>query len=59
MGGSSSRRAAAIILLAASAWAADVRVLTTTGVRLDGFGIAGIEEPRNGDGGRMASVSSG
>jgi hypothetical protein len=45
MGGSSIRRAAAVALLATSAWAADVRVLATTGVRIDGFGLAGIEQP--------------
>jgi hypothetical protein len=45
MGGCTIRRAAAIVLLAASAWAADVRVLATTGVRIDGFGLAGIEQP--------------
>jgi hypothetical protein len=48
--GGAIRAVTAVVLLAAFARAADVRVLTPTGVRLDGFGIAAIEQPTQGGG---------
>jgi hypothetical protein len=45
--GGAIRGLTAIVLLAASAWAADIRVLATTGIRVDGFGIAAIERPES------------